>query len=106
MREKYGRIHLWNSRNRKKQARYAEKMCIYGLLLYCLIKMLSEERLLKLLACQHLIALEIFIDRLLNDIVRQSPVVVRVSLQPVAGELFVKGRLSVSRLVSVCRPEA
>ena len=68
--------------------------------------MLSEEGLLQLLPCQHLIALQIFIDRLLNDIIRQCPVVVRICLQPVAGELLVKGRLSVSRLVSVCRPEA
>ena len=62
--------------------------------------------LLKFLSRQHLIALNIFIDLLLNHITRECPVVVRVCLQPVAGELLVKGRLSVSRLVSVCRPEA
>ena len=60
---------------------------------------------LKLFACQHLVSLEIFADRLLHDILRQRPVIVRIVLQPVSCELLVKGRLAVSRLISVGRPE-
>ena len=61
--------------------------------------------LLQFFSCQHLISLQVFVNRLLHDIIRQRPVVIRILFEPVAGELFVKGRLAVSRLISVSRPE-
>lgn len=49
--------------------------------------------------------MQILVDRLLNDILWQRPVIVRIRFQPVAGKLLVERRLSVSGLISVGRPE-
>ena len=57
------------------------------------------------LAGQHLICLQILGNGLVHDILGQSPVIVRVGLQPVAGKLFVEGRLSMTCFIAVCRPE-
>ena len=65
-----------------------------------------NSALVQFFPCEHLISLQVDINRLLNDVIRQCPVIVRICLEPVACELLVKGRLSVSRLISVCRPEA
>ena len=62
--------------------------------------------LCQLLSGQHLIALEVFVNGFLNYILGKSPVISGIRLEPVAGELFIKGRLSMSRLISVSRPEA
>ena len=59
----------------------------------------------ELLPGQHLISLQVFADRLFYDILRQRPVIARVGLEPVAGELLVEGRLAVPRLVLVSWPE-
>ena len=61
---------------------------------------------LQFFAGQHLITLQVLINGLLHDIFRQSPVVLRIGFQPVTGELLVERRLSVSRFISVGRPEA
>ena len=61
--------------------------------------------LCELLSGKHLIALKIFLNGLVHDLLGQCPVVVRIGLQPVAGKLLVKGRLTVTRLITVCRPE-
>lgn len=55
---------------------------------------------------QHLISLQILPDGLLHDIPGERPVIAGVGLQPVAGELLVKGGLSMSGLIAVGRPEA
>ena len=56
--------------------------------------------LCELLTGEHLIALQVFLNGLVHDLLRQGPVVVRVGFQPVAGELFVKGGLAVARLIA------
>ena len=54
----------------------------------------------------HLICFQIFRDGLIDDLLRKCPVVARMGSEPVAGELFVEGRLTVARLIAFCRPEA
>lgn len=64
-----------------------------------------KNRTLQILACQHLVSLKVFVNGLLHDVLRQLPAFFRVGFQPVTGELFVKGRLAMSWLVAVYRPE-
>ena len=63
-------------------------------------------KLSKVFTCEHLVCLQIFLDRFVNDLLRECPVVVRICFQPVTGKLFVKRRLPMSRFITVCRPEA
>ena len=62
--------------------------------------------LFQLLSGKHLICLEIFINGLVHDFLWKCPVIVRIGFQPVAGELLVKGWLSMSWLIAICRPES
>ena len=64
-----------------------------------------KNRTLQILACQHLVSLKVFVNGLLHDVLRQLPAFFRVGFQPVTGELFVKGRLAMSGLIAVYRPE-
>ena len=66
---------------------------------------ISITFLQKLLSCQHLISLKIFLDCLIHNLLRQCPVMVFVLFQPVARKLFVEGWLSMAWLISFCRPE-
>ena len=71
-------------------------------------KTVKEEgkwRALQFLPGQHLICLQIFLDRLFYNLVRQGPVIIRICFEPVAGKLFVEGRLGMPRLITVRRPE-
>ena len=61
--------------------------------------------LLQIFSSKHLIALEIFINCLLNNIFWQCPVISRMRGQPVTGKLLVKGWLGMTGLIAVCRPE-
>ena len=51
-------------------------------------------------ASQHLVALQIFINGLLNDLFWQCPVISRMGSQPVAGKLLVKGWLGMTWFVA------
>ena len=62
-------------------------------------------RLLQLLSCDHLIALHVFVDDLLYHILRESPVVIRICLQPIPCILFVEGGLAMTRLIGIGCPE-
>ena len=61
--------------------------------------------LFQLLTSQHFITLEIFLNGFLNNIFRQSPVISRICLEPVACKLLVEGRLAVTNFVAFYRPE-
>ena len=62
-------------------------------------------RLCQLFAGQHLIALKIFFNGLVHNLLRECPVIARMSGQPIACKLLVEGRLGMSCLVALCRPE-
>ena len=61
--------------------------------------------ILKCFACKHFVALQIFIDCFLNNLIRKSPVIIRIRFQPVAGKLFVEGGLTMAWFISFSRPE-
>ena len=67
--------------------------------------MILYDSLCQLLTGQHLICLQVFLDRLVYNLLWKRPVIARIRLQPVTCELLVKGRLSMSRLIALCRPE-
>ena len=53
-----------------------------------------------------MISFFVLVDGLVDDILRQQIVAVRVSLKPVTDELLVEGRLAVAGLISFQGPEA
>ena len=62
-------------------------------------------KLLQLVARQKLITLQVFVDCLLNNVLRERPIMSLIGFEPVPGELFVEGRLAVTRFISFSRPE-
>ena len=66
---------------------------------------LNTGELSKFFTCDHLVALKIFVNCFLNNIIRKVPVIIRVRSQPVTCKLFVERRLSVSRFITFYRPE-
>ena len=60
----------------------------------------------ELLARQHLIGFEVFLDGLVDDVLGQVVVAVRIGLKPVANELLIEGGLAVACLIAFQRPEA
>ena len=46
--------------------------------------------LLQFFTSQHLISLQIFINRLIHDLLRQCPVIIRICFQPVSSKLLIK----------------
>ena len=57
-------------------------------------------------ACQHFIGFFVFFNRLVDDVLRQEEIAVRVGFEPVADELLVIGRLGLAGLVAFEGPEA
>ena len=74
-------------------------------IIFSIFYVVSNLILFQFFTCQHLICLKIFIDCFIHDILRKCPVIIRICFQPVAGKLFVKGWLSMSRFVSFSWPE-
>ena len=54
---------------------------------------------------EHFVALQVFVDGLLYNVLRQGPVVAWMGGEPVTGELLVEGWLAVANLVAFYRPE-
>ena len=66
---------------------------------------LNTGELSKFFTCDHLVALKIFVNCFLDNIIRKVPVIIRVRSQPVTCKLFVERRLSVPRFgVSISSP--
>ena len=61
--------------------------------------------LFKFPAGQELIRFLIFLDRLVDDVLRQQIVAVRIGLEPVTHKLLVIGALRLAGLVALQRPE-
>lgn len=66
---------------------------------------LNTGELSKFFTCDHLVALKIFVNCFLDNIIRKVPVIIRVRSQPVTCKLFVERRLSMAWFISFCRPE-
>ena len=66
---------------------------------------LNTGELSKFFTCDHLVALKIFVNCFLDNIIRKVPVIIRVRSQLVTCKLFVERRLSVSRFITFYRPE-
>ena len=75
------------------------------LIMLSIIKRPFRLSLCQLFSRQHFIALLIFLYRLIHNILRQGPVIVRIGLQPVTCKLLIKGRLSMAWFISLFRPE-
>lgn len=60
----------------------------------------------EILARDHLVGFYVFGNRLVDDILRQLVVAIRVCLEPVADELLVVRRLRLTCLITFERPEA
>ena len=66
---------------------------------------LNTGELSKFFTRDHLVALKIFVNCFLDNIIWKVPVVARMGSEPVTCKLFVEGWLSVSRFVAFYRPE-
>ena len=67
---------------------------------------MSEQGSVEVLARDHLVSFDVLGNRLVDDVLRQLVVAVRVGLEPVADELLVVRRLRLAGLVALERPEA
>ena len=66
----------------------------------------SEQGSVEVLARDHLVSFDVLGNRLVDDVLRQLVVAIRVDLEPVTDELLVVRRLRLAGLVALERPEA
>ena len=76
-------------------------MLLYGLPTAGMIRFSEFQRF----AGEELVRFFVFVDGLVNDILRQVVVAVRIGLEPVSDKLLVVGRLTFARLVAFFWPE-